>query len=47
MTMAVRDTTGTAPETYLADVREADRPRVETVRESLVRGLRGKFWNPK
>ena len=47
MTMAVRDTTGRAPETYLADVREADQPRVETVRESLVRGLRGKFWNPK
>jgi len=47
MTMAVRDTTGNAPETYVADVREADRPRVETVRESLVRGLRGKFWNPK
>ena len=47
MTMAVRDTTGTTPETYLADVREADQPRVETARESLVRGLRGKFWNPK
>ena len=47
MTMAVRDTTGTAPETYLADVREAEQPRVETVRESLLRGLRGKFWNPK
>ena len=47
MTMAVRDTTGNSPETYLADVREADEPRVETVRESLVRGLRGKFWNPK
>ena len=47
MTMAVRDTTGSAPETYLADVRDAYQPRVETVREALVRGLRGKFWNPK
>ena len=47
MTMAVRDTTGTAPETYLADVRDPDAPRVETAREALTRGLRGKFWNPK
>ncbi len=47
MTMAVRDTTGVAPETYLADVRHAGKPRIETVRESLARGLRGKFWNPK
>ena len=47
MTMAVRDTTGSAPETYMADVRDAYQPRMETVREALVRGLRGKFWNPK
>ena len=47
MTMAVRDTTGAAPETYLADVRSAGDPRVETAREALARGLRGKFWNPK
>ena len=47
MTMAVRDTTGTAPETYIADVRDASRARMETVREALARGLRGKFWNPK
>lgn len=47
MTMAVRDTTGVSPETYLADVREAAAPRMETLRESLTRGLRGKFWNPK
>ncbi len=47
MTMAVRDTTGTAPETYLADVRNPRHPRVETAREALARGLRGKFWNPK
>ena len=47
MTMAVRDTTGVSPETYLADVRDADLPRMETVRESLTRDLRGKFWNPK
>ena len=47
MTMAVRDTTGVSPETYLADVRDAAAPRMETLRESLTRGLRGKFWNPK
>ena len=47
MTMAVRDTTGKEPETYVADVRDAGEPRVETVRASLARGLRGKFWNPK
>ncbi len=47
MTMAVRDATGIAPETYLADVRDPQAPRMETARESLARGLRGKFWNPK
>lgn len=47
MTMAVRDTTGTAPETYLADVRNVGQPRIETAREALARGLRGKFWNPR
>lgn len=47
MTMAIRDTTGISPETYLADVRSASKPRIETAREALMRGLRGKFWNPK
>ena len=47
MTMAVRDTTGIAPETYLADVRDPGKARMETAREALARGLRGKFWNPK
>ena len=47
MTMAVGDTTGTAPETYLADVRDPAMARVETAREALARGLRGKYWNPK
>lgn len=47
MTMAVGDTTGTSPETYLADVRSPGQPRLETAREALARGLRGKFWNPK
>lgn len=47
MTMAVRDTTGAEPETYLADVRDPKQARMETARESLAKGLRGKFWNPK
>ena len=47
MTMAVKDTTGTVPETYLADVRDPNSARMETAREALARGLRGKFWNPK
>ena len=46
MTMAVRDTTGSSPETYLADVRDPRKVRMETAREALVRDLRGKFWNP-
>ncbi len=47
MAMAVKDTSGVDPETYIADVRDASAPRMETLRESLARGLRGKFWNPK
>lgn len=47
MAMAVRDTTGTSPEAYLADVRDPAQPRMETAREALARGLRGKFWNPR
>ena len=47
MTMAVRDTTGTSPETYVSDVRDAERGRLETVRETLIRDLRGKYWNPR
>ena len=47
MTMAVRDTTGTSPETYVSDVRDAERSRLETVRETLTRDLRGKYWNPR
>ncbi|MDE0123726.1 MAG: cobaltochelatase subunit CobN [Bryobacterales bacterium] len=47
MTMAVRDTSGTSPETYVSDVRDAERGRLETVRETLTRDLRGKYWNPR
>ena len=47
MTMAVRDTTGSSPETYVSDVRDAERGRLETVRETLTRDLRGKYWNPR
>jgi cobaltochelatase CobN len=47
MTMAVRDIDGASPETYIADVRDIDRPAMETLQESLTRDLRGKFWNPR
>lgn len=47
MTMAVRDTTGTSPETYVSDVRDVERGRLETVRETLTRDLRGKYWNQR
>ncbi len=47
MTMAVRDIDGTSPETYIADVRDVERPAMETLRETLTRDLRGKFWNPR
>ena len=47
MTMAVRDTTGSSPETYVSDVRDTEQGRLETVRETLTRDLRGKYWNPR
>ncbi len=47
MTMAVRNTTGTEPETYLADVRDPGEARMETAHQALARGLRGKLWNPR
>ena len=45
--MAVRDTTGSSPETYVSDVRDTEQGRLETVRETLTRDLRGKYWNPR
>jgi cobaltochelatase CobN len=47
MTMAVRDLDGASPETYIADVRDVERPAMETLKETLTRDLRGKFWNPR
>jgi cobaltochelatase CobN len=47
MTMAVRDLDGKSPETYIADVRDVERPVMETLGETLTRDLRGKFWNPR
>ena len=47
MTMAVRDIDGVSPETYVADVRDINRPAMETLGETLTRDLRGKFWNPR
>ncbi len=47
MTMAVRDIDGSSPETYIADVRDVERPAMETLGETLTRDLRGKFWNPR
>jgi cobaltochelatase CobN len=47
MTMAVRDIDGVSPETYIADVRDVERPAMETLGETLTRDLRGKFWNPR
>jgi cobaltochelatase CobN len=46
MTMAVRDIDGASPATYIADVRDADRPVMETLEDTLTRDLRGKLWNP-
>jgi len=47
MTMAVRDKTGTSPETYVSDVRDSEQGRLETIQETLTRDLRGKYWNPR
>ncbi|MBL8174483.1 MAG: cobaltochelatase subunit CobN, partial [Bryobacterales bacterium] len=47
MTMAIRDTTGTSPETYVSDVRDAKRAQMLTARQALTNDMRTKFFNPK
>ncbi len=47
MTMAVRDTTGTSPQTYVSDVRDAARARMLTAQQALTNDMRTKFFNPK
>jgi cobaltochelatase CobN len=47
MTMAIRDTTGTAPETYVTDVRDAKRAAMLTAQQALANDMRTKFFNPK
>lgn len=46
MTMAIRDTTGTDPATYVSDVRDPSRSSLLTVQQALRAELRTKFWNP-
>lgn len=47
MTMAIRDTTGKSPETYVSDVRDASRASMQTAQEALRSDMRTKYWNPK
>ncbi|MBS1824512.1 MAG: cobaltochelatase subunit CobN [Acidobacteria bacterium] len=47
MTMAIRDTTGTSPETYVSDVRDAKRAVMLTAQQALTNDMRTKFFNPK
>ncbi len=46
MTMAVRETTGKEPETYLSDVRDPAQSSMLTAQQALRAELRTKFWNP-
>lgn len=46
MTMAVRETTGEDPETYVSDVRDPARSAMLTAQQALRAELRTKFWNP-
>lgn len=47
MTMAIRDTTGKSPETYVSDVRDASRATMLTAQQALRNDMRTKYWNPK
>jgi cobaltochelatase CobN len=47
MVMAIRDTTGQKAAAYIADVRDPNQSRVQTVEEALAADLRTKFWNRK
>jgi cobaltochelatase CobN len=47
MTMAIRDTTGRSPETYVSDVRDAVRASMLTAEQALRNDMRTKYWNPK
>lgn len=47
MTMAIRDTTGTSPETYVTDVRDAKRATMLTAQQALANDMRTKFFNRK
>jgi cobaltochelatase CobN len=47
MTMAIRDTTGKSPETYVSDVRDAERATMLTAEQALRNDMRTKYWNPK
>jgi len=47
MTMAIRDTTGKSPETYVSDVRDASRASMLTAQQALRNDMRTKYWNPK
>jgi cobaltochelatase CobN len=47
MTMAIRDTTGKSPETYVTDVRDASRASMLTAQQALRNDMRTKYWNPK
>ncbi len=47
MTMAIRDTTGASPETYVSDVRDASRAKMLTAQQALRNDMRTQFWNPK
>ncbi len=47
MVMAIRDTTGKNAAAYMADVRDVNKTRMQTVEEALASDLRTKLWNRK
>ncbi len=47
MTMAIRDTTGKSPETYVTDVRDAKRAKMLTTQQALAQDFRTRYFNKK
>ncbi|MGB4758164.1 MAG: cobaltochelatase subunit CobN [Candidatus Methanoculleus thermohydrogenotrophicum] len=47
LSLAVRYLTGTAPETFITDLRVSDKPETTTLREFIFRELDARYFNPK
>ena len=47
LSLAVRYLTGTAPETFITDLRAAGKPETTTLKEFILRELDARYFNPK